>query len=76
MVGFWLPIVYCLLNVPLAALYMAWGHVILLCIAAYIVLMLFRGQLVPAFGGAVIVIGIIELPRLAELVFRLGGTCG
>lgn len=74
--GFDYPIIYCLLNSPLTGLYMAWAHVILLCAAAYIALMLFRGQNVPAFGGAVIIIGIIELPRLAELLFRLGGTCG
>jgi len=70
------PLAYCQLGSPAAHLYSAWALMILYALAAYIALHLFRGQSIPVFGGVVIFIGIVELPRLAEHAFRLGGTCG
>ncbi|GEM_PF-3350866 len=70
------PLVYCLAGPPAAHLYSAWGLMVLYAVSAYIVLNLFRGQSIPVIGGAVIFIGIIELPRVAEYLFRLGGSCG
>ena len=70
------PFVYCLAGPSAAHLYSAWGLVVLYAVSAYIALNLFRGQSVPVIGGAVIFIGIIELPRVAEYLFRLGGSCG
>lgn len=70
------PALYCWFGPALASLYMQWGIVLLYAVSAFVALKLFRGQMYPALGGVVVIIGIIELPDMAEHAFRLGGTCG
>ncbi|MBP2564543.1 hypothetical protein J2766_001102 [Agrobacterium tumefaciens] len=70
------PALYCWFSPALGSLYMEWGIVLLYAVSAFVALKLFRGQMYPALGGVVVIIGIIELPNLAEHAFRLGGTCG
>lgn len=74
--GIGYPIVYCTLGGVASSLYINWAHVVLLVLSAVVVLSLFRGQTRPAIGAAVAIIGIIELPRLMEQGFHLGGSCG
>jgi|UPI00046EB6EB hypothetical protein len=70
------PIVYCYMGSFVGALYLTYASVVLMVVAAYTAFQLFRRQSYPALGGVVVIIGIIELPRWMEQMFRLGGTCG
>ncbi|RWE44248.1 hypothetical protein [Mesorhizobium sp.] len=70
------PFAYCWLSPVTTTLYRDWGLVILYGVSAYIVFQLFRRGMAQALGGTLIFIAIIELPRLADAVFRLGGSCG
>lgn len=70
------PFAYCWLSPATSTLYNEWGLVILYGVSAYIVFQLLRGKAAQALGGAIIFASIIEFPRLADVVFRLGGSCG
>jgi hypothetical protein len=70
------PFAYCWLSPVTSTLYTDWGLVILYGVSAYIVFQLLRGRAAQALGGITIFAAIIELPRLADAVFRLGGSCG
>jgi hypothetical protein len=70
------PFVYCWAEPLVAPLYISWGLVILYMACAYTAFQLLRRRTFPALGGALFFIAIIELPRLADMVFRLGGSCG
>jgi len=74
---FWdYPFLYCWLQPVTSTLYITWGIVVLYVLSAYIVFQLFRRGLAQALGGILLFIAIIELPRLADAVFRMGGSCG
>lgn len=70
------PFLYCWLSPAMRTLYSDWGLVILYGVSAYIVFQLLRGRAAQALGGTILFVAIIELPRLADAVFRLGGSCG
>lgn len=74
---FWgYPFLYCWLQPVTSTLYMNWGIIVLYAVSAYILIQLFRRGVAQALGGVLLFIAIIELPRLADAVFRRGGSCG
>ncbi|MEY9375937.1 hypothetical protein [Rhizobium leguminosarum] len=69
------PFLYCWGQSPASRLYLDWGLPTLYLAAAYIIWRLLRRQLTHAFVGFLVVILIMELPRLFDMMFRLGGSC-
>jgi hypothetical protein len=70
------PTAYCLVMPYCIQVYMALGTVVLYCIAAYTLFSLVTNRLVKAFMGFMAIVAVIELPRLAYLIFNMGVTCG
>jgi hypothetical protein len=70
------PFLYCWGGYIAAPLYQSWGLFFLYITAGFIVLSLFRKRLGGFLIGIGVFVGIVELPRFMDMVFRLGGSCG
>lgn len=70
------PVIYCALAPMTATLYLHLATMALYAVAAYAVLKLFQGQIIPAVGGAAIIFGIVELPQFLTNTIGHGGFCG
>jgi hypothetical protein len=70
------PFLYCWTPHIVGEMYILWGSVVLYIACAYTAVSLLRRRIYPALGGALFITAIIELPRLADMAFRMGGSCG
>lgn len=70
------PFLYCWLNEPAASIYLAAATGSLYAAFAYVAFQLYRADMIGAAKGAAFCFIVIELPRLASYVFKLGATCG
>lgn len=68
------PFLYCWTAPVLRELYLAWGMVALYLIIVYILIALWRKNVIGVMGSAMLFIAFLELPRLSYHLF--GGECG
>jgi hypothetical protein len=69
------PFLYCWGGYIAAPLYKSLGLISLYATIAYILWFLMRGNGVKAMVGACVFTAIVELPLMADLAFRAGGSC-
>ena len=69
------PFLYCWLRAPAVTLYMAFGTLIIYASVGYVLFQFIRNDMIKAIGGALVVVAVIELPHLADYLFRLGASC-
>ncbi|MBZ9975459.1 hypothetical protein [Mesorhizobium sp. BR-1-1-10] len=70
------PFLYCWAAPTARDLYLSWGQVAVYYVVGFILITLLRGNKAGVILGVMIFIGIFELPRIADTMFRLGGSCG
>ncbi len=70
------PFLYCWGGYLAAPAYQAFGTVLLYVIVAYTVFYIMRGNLQMVVAAVMLFVAVVEVPRLADAVFRLGGSCG
>lgn len=70
------PFVYCWAGPPARVLYLDWGLVIAYCVIAYTLYSVLRKNLTGGLIGTLAFLSLFELPRLADVLFRVGGSCG
>lgn len=69
------PFVYCVSYSAARTLYIQWALVVLYACCAFILLCLWRGNMLQAGMAAGLMVAIIELPNVADYLFRVGGSC-
>ncbi|RVD58840.1 hypothetical protein EN866_19630 [Mesorhizobium sp. M2D.F.Ca.ET.223.01.1.1] len=70
------PFVYCWAGPPARVLYLDWGLVVAYVVVAYTLYSLARKNHAGAFIGFMVFLSLMELPRLVDVLFRVGGSCG
>lgn len=74
--AFWgYPIVYCIASPHFIPVFRVTAVFLLYITAGYLVYALAVGRMVYAFWSAIILVGIIELPKAAHYLFSMGGSC-
>lgn len=69
------PFLYCWLSPAGASLYMAWGTLAMFIVVAGVVFNALVKSILKAFMWALVGVAVIELPHLADYLFRLGASC-
>lgn len=69
------PFLYCWFSPYLSQFYIAAAGLLLYLVAGFIVFNLIFFRPARVLYGCMAFFGIVELPTLAEMVFRLGGSC-
>lgn len=69
------PVIYCVFEPTLSALYMQWAIVILYAVLLIGIYAMWRSDLQMTAVVALTVFTIIELPNLADYLWRMGGSC-
>lgn len=69
------PFIYCWGGYIAAPLYQSLGLIVLYASIAYIFWFLYRGNTIRVMVGAAVFTAVVELPLLADLLFRAGGSC-
>ncbi len=70
------PFLYCWVKPAAFYLYSAWGILCLYLVMLYVAYQLLRNLIAKALIGALLAVAIIELPRIFDYIFNVGGTCG